>query len=330
MPFAACMKDLYDRLKDVGFDAKFVRDRVLPDWWEDPLAEVPASRAMAEMAISRMLGFPIAQLHDPAATLTLPAVSSVRLKRNQGVEARDLMPSVLLAERTAQATLAELAALPAFAGGTPAEEARQAILADHRCVDLKSLLEFAWQRGIVVLHLAALPKSKKFSGMAMFSGKTPVVVLAHGSDSPAWLAFHLAHELGHIYLGHVAAGSTPLADSNIDQLDQDHDEKAADAFACTLLTGRPAVDFKAIYGLTAEKLVARARETAAKYQIEPGTIALIYGKAERMPVAQNALKLLGCDHGARRLIADALQQHLRRADDLPETAEQFLSLVSAT
>lgn len=330
MPFAACMKDLYDRLKDVGFDAQFVRDRVLPEWWEDPCAEEPANRSMAEMAISRMLGFPLAQLHDRQATLALPAISSPRLKRNRGIDARDLLPSILLAERTAQATLPELAPPPPFCGRSSAVEIRRAILSNHRCVDLKSLLDFAWKVGIVVLHLVALPKSRKFSGMAMFCDTTPVVVLALGSDSPPWLTFHLAHELGHIFLGHVSEGSQPLADSNIDQLDQDDDEKAADAFAFTLLTGVPSIHFKQVYGLTANKLATAAQAFANKRQIDAGTVALTYGRnANRMAVAQAALKILGLDQGARRLIADALQRHLRRVNDLPETAERFLSLVSA-
>ena len=48
MTYAKPMKDLYERLRDVGFDASFVRYRILPEWWEDELAEKPANRAMGE------------------------------------------------------------------------------------------------------------------------------------------------------------------------------------------------------------------------------------------------------------------------------------------
>jgi hypothetical protein len=330
MPVAACMKDLYDRLKDIGFDAKFVRARILPDWWEDSLAEVASNRAIAEMAISRMLGFPIARLRDPQTPLTLPAAASVRLKRNRGVEAADVMPSILLAERVAHGTMQALRPLPPFPGKVGPVEVRRAILAEHRQVDLKALLQFAWSRGIAVLPLTELPKGKKFSGMALFCGTTPVVVLSHGSDSPPWLAFHLAHELAHIFLGHVADGSDALADSNIDKLDQDGDEKAADEFACTVLTGEPLVEIKAIYGLTAAKLVERARAFAAKHQMDPGTVALVYGRnADRMAVAQAALNIMGLQEGARDTIVSALRRHLVDVDDLPETTQRFLSLVAA-
>jgi hypothetical protein len=331
MPYAKSMKDLYKRLKDVGFDASFVRNRILPDWWEDELANTVSNRALAEAAISRMLRFPIGQLRNPNFALKLPQVSNVRLKRNKGTEAKDVLPAILLAEQTANNLLTALTSIVPFPGPMAAEQVRKTILAKRRFVDLDGLLQFAWQRGIVVLHLAELPKAtKKFSGMAMFCDKTPAIVLAFGSDSPPWIAFHLAHELGHILLGHVTVGSSPLADGDIDQLDQDSDEKAADAFACTVLTGLASIDAKAIYGLTADKLVDRARQHAAIHGIDPGTVALVYGRnADRIAVAQKALKMMGLDHGAHAKIGAALVKHLQ-SDDLPESTERFLSLLSAT
>jgi hypothetical protein len=53
-------KALFQRLRPLGYDEKFIRRVVLPDWWEDSLAEVPANRALGEMAVSRHLGLPLA------------------------------------------------------------------------------------------------------------------------------------------------------------------------------------------------------------------------------------------------------------------------------
>src|SRR6185503_20382966 len=58
------MNDLYRRLRQAGFDKAFVKRNLLPDWWDDALADVPANRAVAEAAISRMLGFPVAALRN--------------------------------------------------------------------------------------------------------------------------------------------------------------------------------------------------------------------------------------------------------------------------
>ena len=329
MPFFGTMEDLYKRLKDVGFDANFVRYRILPEWWEDDLARTGANRALAEAAISRMLGFPIVQLRNPSSALTLPQVSNIRLKRKKGIEAKDVLPAILLAEQTAKSVLTVLTSIASFRGPMSAEQVRETILAEHRFVDLDGLLAFAWQHGVAVLHLAELPKAtKKFSGMAMFCGTIPVIVLAFGGDSPPWIAFHLAHELGHILLGHVTVESGPLADGNIDQLDQDADEKAADKFACMALTGVPSIAARPKYGLTAPRLVSLAKDIAAKYSIDPGTVTLVYGRnANRIPVAQNALKMMGLDHGAHAKIGAALAKHLQR-DDLPESTKRFLSLLS--
>ncbi|MCY2987735.1 MAG: ImmA/IrrE family metallo-endopeptidase [Planctomycetota bacterium] len=330
MTYAKPMKDLYERLRDVGFDASFVRYRILPEWWEDELAEKPANRAMAEAAVSRMLGFPIDQLRSAERSLTLPALNNVRLKRNKGTKAHEVRPAILLAEQTAKAILTALPGLPPFSGVVSVQELRQRVLADRYSVDLEGLLEFAWSHGIAVLHLEELPKaSKKFSGLALFHGRTPIIVLACRRDSPPWIAFHLAHELAHILLGHVAEGKPPLADSDIDQLDKDAEETAADEFACAALTGHPSIRTTPIYGLTADKLVAWAKRIAADKNIDPGTVALIYGRnAQRIAVAQNALKLLGLDHGAKAKIGAALKSRLCR-DDLPESTERFLSLLSA-
>lgn len=328
MNYPKPMKDLYERLRDVGFDASFVRNRILPEWWDDELAETPANRAMAEAAVSRMLGFPIDQLRYAERSLKLPAVSDVRLKRHKGTKAKEVQPAILLAEQTAKATLSALPELPPFGGRLSALEMRQRVLADRYSVDLDGLLKFAWSHGIVVLHLAELPKAtKKFSGLALFCGQTPIIVLACRRDSPPWIAFHLAHELGHILLGHVAEGQPPLADSDIDQIDKDVEELAADEFACAALTGHPAIRVEPIYGLTADKLVMWAKRIAAKNSIDPGTVALIYGRnATRIAVAQNALKLMGLDHGAKAKIGAALESRLCR-DDLPESTERFLSLL---
>lgn len=325
------MKDLYQRLEDVGFDAKFVRYRVLPDWWADDLAAQPANRAMAEAAISRMLGFPVSRLRDPSAKLHLPPVNNVRLKRTRGIKAAEVRPALLLAEQVAKGVVSAIRGLPSFGGPMSAEGVRRQILGKHRATDLGSLLEFAWEQGIIVLHLAELPKaSKRFSGMALFCDQVPVVILGFRSDSPPWLAFHLGHELGHILLGHVAPGRPPVADSDIDQLDRDTEEEEADRFACVVLTGRPRIQLAPERGLRAPKLVTKSLETARKYDVDPGTVALVYGRtADRMAVAQNALKLMGLDRGAHAKIGVALSRYLEQ-NDLPEATERLVSLLSAS
>lgn len=323
------MRDLYQRLRNIGFDADFVRTRILPDWWDDSLASTPANRALAEAAISKMLGFAIADLRNAEARLRLPPADHVRLKRRMDTHDKDVAPAILVAERAAIAIAGSLQGVPRFEGGLSAASLRKAILETRRVVDLESLLHFAWEHGVAVIHVSQLPSaSKRFSGMALFCKGLPVVVLASGRDSPPWIAFHLAHELGHILLHHVRAGQGALADVDIDRRGTDEQERESDAFACEVLTGDPHPSAVPILGLTGERLAAIARHEGAQKKIDPGAIALVYGrKAERMGVAQKALNLLGMDRGAHSTIAKALGAHL--PGESSDLTARFLALVHA-
>jgi hypothetical protein len=218
--------------------------------------------------------------------------------------------------------------VPPFTGQLDVAKARAEVLANRDFVDLDALLDFAWHNGIIVLHLAQLPKhTRKFSGMALFCGERPVIVLGSGHESPAWVAYHVAHELGHVLLGHVTPNSQPIVDRDIEKVDKAEDEIAADRYACAFLTGDPEPTASPIHGLNAHRLVALSQKLAEKHRVDPGVIALVYGRnAGRMPVAQIALKMMGRDQGAKSRIASALHQRLQ--DDLPESTERFVSMLA--
>lgn len=328
------MKDIYQRLKSLGVDAPFVRSRILPDWWDDAQAAVPATRAVAEFAISRFLGIPIADLRDPTASLALPAPSHAKLKLRSDATREKVAPGLALADRAARllvdllAQNEEGASLPAFTGTRTAAQVRQQILAAGDIVTLGTLLEFAWSNGIAVLHLADVPKgSKTFDGMACFVGQVPVVVLASRRQSPPWVAFHLAHELGHLLLGHARAGGGPVVDAGLDAgLDATHgdpQEREADVFALEVLTGsrKPTLPKSS---LTGPNLAAWASRIGESEHIDPGTLSLVYGRERRrMPVAQLALKRLRLDAGAQGMAAEALAK--RVPEGLPEDLSRLLA-----
>ncbi len=308
---AAEMRDLYRRLRAIGFDEAFLRQRVLPDWWDDALGEVPNNRAVAEAAISQVLGLSVAALRNPSTPLTLPSLAEFRLKRNKGTKPSELIAAVHVALRAARAVTDALREVPAFNGPMSASKARETILLSSKYVDLQSLVDFAWSLGIAVIHLRSLPKGKKFAGIATFCGARPVIILATSRDSAPWIAFHLAHELAHVLLQHVVRDAAPLIDSDIESVDSSEQEVAADRFACEMLTGNPSPKMPAVYGKTAAVLARDASFVGPQSRIHPGTYALVYGRsAGRMAVAQNALKILGCVEGGQRTLSEALEHHL--------------------
>jgi hypothetical protein len=326
------MQDLYDRLGTRGFDVKFLRRAVLPDWWDDQLASEPFNRALAEAAVSKALGFAISQLRDPGAVLPEPLVSNFRLKRHKKDErVKDVRPAVFVAERLSKLVLARAKDLPKFDPSLTAEQIRKRLLAAAPGIGLSALVEFAWEGGVVVIHVDPdrLPKaSKKFAGVAMFCGGTPVVVLGSGKDGPPWLAFHLAHELGHLYLGHVTPGDPPLVDSDIERVDDEPQEKQADAFANTVLTGGPNPGFSSPYKLSGEKLADAAVAFGKANGIDPGTLALYYARSTTLwGAGQKALQKLGMDTGAHAILGEALAKHVD-LEDATEATVRFLSCLS--
>ena len=324
----ASMKPLYERLKAHGIERQYIQSAVLPDWWDDSLYDEPSNRQLAELYVSKFLGIRLQQLVDTSAPIA-PPDQLARLKRAKNTEHSHVAGAIVAALHAAR-NVAELMKehLP-FTGIRSALEIRNQLLSRPACTwpDLRNLVDYCWQHGIGVIHVTKLPKvpgSRTIAGVATFVGNRPVVVLCSGRDSPAWLAFHLAHELGHIMRKHVSLGSKALVDLKLDQASDEKDEKEADQYGFQVLTGREVPTFTGP-SMTGEKLADAARRFGELNRIHPGTVALIYGYSnERLPVAQRALAIMGEDHGAREILAEAFRAHVS-LDDLPEPIQRTLS-----
>ena len=325
------MSDIYKRLSEIGFDRKFVKEHVLPDWWDDELGGDPPSRFMAEFDIARHLGLDFSKLADPASPLSLQPVKEFRLKHSRGAAPADMLPAVVVAQRAAKLVLDQRKLLHPFRGMPTAHDARETILRSAERIDLKSIVDFAWDHGIAVIHLDPrnMPrKGRKFHAMAFFPGSHPVVVLAFGSDSPPRLGYHLAHELGHLFCKHVEPGGDCLVDSEIDEIDDDRQEQEAGEFAMELLTGERHFALPPC-GPRLDSVVETARRLGETLRADAGSVALFIGRSTgNWMLAQLALDRLEQNAGAQAIIADALRAHLD-LEDLPESTERFLSCLSA-
>jgi hypothetical protein len=96
---------------------------------------------------------------------------------------------------------------------------------------------------------------------------------------PAPIAFTLAHEIGHIMLGHLANSPAivDLADPG-GGADGDLQEAEANEFALELLTGSPEPIIQTSKeDFSARTLAASVAEAGPRYKIEPGTLALCTG-----------------------------------------------------
>lgn len=329
MPMTApSMKPLYARLKDQGIERPYLLSAVLPDWWDDSLYNDPANRQLADLYISKFLGAHVRRVADTSAPLLPPEVR-VRLKRNRNTEDSQVAGAIVGALHAARLVADLMKEQLPFTGIRPALEIRNQLLSRPDCTwpDLRHLVDYCWQHGIGVIHVTRLPKvagSQKIAGLATFVGERPVIVLCSRRDSPAWLAFHLAHELGHIMCGHVHPGGQPLVDMKLDNASDEAGEREADQYGFQVLTGQPKLQLDGP-SMKGERLANAARRFGGSHRIHPGTVVLIYGYCQgRIPVAQRALAVMGEDQGAGMVLAEALRAHIA-FDDLPETTERFLS-----
>jgi len=165
--------------------------------------------------------------------------------------------------------------------------------------------------------------------MAAYVDHHPVIVLASNRDSPPWLAFHLAHELGHVTLDHVGPDRSLLDPSLSAGAGGRGHEREADEFACELLTGysQPRIDD---IKRAAPQLAAFVATQSARLGVDAGVLALIYAKSnDRWGPAQKALKYLGLDAGGREAVASRLGRWLDDDADVSEADERLLQVLTA-
>ncbi len=328
------MRDLYNRLSEVGFDKRFLQEVILPEWWEDSLAAFSFNRAIAESTIAGHLGCKVADLADHKASLALPSTGGELFKRQKNSDINKLRPTLQIARRAASIIKSSLVNVPDFGGKATAQEIRELILGKSGVVNLKSLVQFCWGWGIPILRISRLPnRAGKFAGVAILDSDRPVIVMACGHEAPPWVAHYLAHEIGHIVLGHAPNEVDVIVDSELEKAAAEDDlEREADKFAFHLLTSKdegirfaPAQSGE-YYG---RQLADAAKRYVDKqnYPIDIGAVCLAYGfSTSEYAVSQVALKRLGLDTGAKKIINSQLVVHIDQFK-LTESTTRFIESV---
>jgi len=159
------------------------------------------------------------------------------------------------------------------------------------------------------------------------------ILLARDAAYPAPIAFHLAHEIAHIALGHVQDGSAVVDMSDptdeADAAGADPEEAAADAYALELLTGQPNPQIVVQGpGRNARELAREAGIVGAKHHIEPGTLVLCAGFVTHdWQLAHAALRYIYSSAQAvwEQINGFALRQ--LRFEQLPEESASYVRAV---
>ena len=319
----ARMADLYTRLASIGFPRKYVRDVVLPEWWEDDVGESPAGFDECAILLARHMGADIHSIKSPD-TITLKGLTEAKFKKTKRTATGNLSLACSMGLRAAM--LAVAATDTEYRNPEDATEIRSDILQSGRIPNLGSLVDYCWDCGIPVLHLSNFPaRSRKMDGMAVVVDKRPAIIICKNSRLSGWLLFILAHELGHICRRHVSDGV--IVDESIGESDEDRDEHEADEFAIHLLNG----DVRRSYRTqgrrpNASDLARLAIELGQREHVDPSHIVLNYTNSLGQSfygLANAALRKIEPNANAPADINRRVHERLNW-NALPEESSEFL------
>lgn len=262
--------------------APSIVDAAWPDWWSDEADTSDSAKAELRFSVARKLGLdPRTLLDDQRPGWIWDDAARFKSFRGDVQEHQPAISSfgMALGRILLGATESANIRIP---GQIDAAQLRAMTLQSRPVVGLIELVQLAWGLGIPVIHLRAYPLSaKQMSAMSVCLNDRFVVLLAKDSQYPAPSAFHLAHELGHIFLGHLAPGQSIVDLGGLGDPDDeanDDEERQADAFAMELLTGYPELTLRIEgEGRGARRLAEQALAVQQEHRIEAGIVALSYG-----------------------------------------------------
>ncbi|MHC4674781.1 MAG: type II TA system antitoxin MqsA family protein [Planctomycetota bacterium] len=327
-PFQNKINTLYSRLREAGLNKKYIRDVILPSWWDDEEERQTSSIEKITSLIANHFGIDLSMLNDDSFPIQ-PSRYAFQYKTRKDISKGDLRWSSHIA---AQVSKIACKAIPSKPIELPkaADDIRNIICKDkdhNSCVNLDNLLDYCWLHAIPVIHLTNYPTgSKKMDGLTGYIDGRPVIVISKSIKYSAWLLFILAHEIGHLICGHIQ-DDVFLVDDKVEKECDDSQENEANAFATELLTGDPNTQYVPSGNrLTGPELAKAAKQKSEKdkVKVDAGFIALNYAWVQQFfPVANASLKIIEPKADApgemRKKMIDYLEW-----DELEEEEAQFL------
>jgi hypothetical protein len=262
-----------------GYQKAFLRS-VIPTWWTPEVEQDPGGLAHLKLILARDLGLDLAALLDkdeiePAVPTGMEFKRAIDL---QNIEPPS--PNLAYYSRLVKAVASAIEpsiAIPNDAGAIRADVLRNTA---EPCVSLKAILEYCWRNHIAVIHVDKLPMKKKgFDALVYPYEGRYVIVLARkiGAQSAARASFIIAHELGHIAMGHIETNVALIDDADSDDDRQKENEPAANAFAANLLAGEQYDQSWSGTAKSPQMLAKRALRYGAEMHIDPGHLLLRHG-----------------------------------------------------
>lgn len=315
-------------IKETGLTARAV-DLAWPEWWSDAADTSSSAQAELRFSLARKLGLDPSSLFDDGTPRFLWQ-DETKYKNFSGERGKE---GPAIGGFAAAIGRMLLAACPTEYrwDNVSASSLRNILLTHHSFIELADLLALCWGIGVPVIHLRVFPlRSKRMCAMVTRVEDRYAILLAYDASYPAFSVFHLAHELAHIFLGHLSnrAVLVDIDDPLRRGSEEDLEERNADEFALELLTGNPKLSVIPIGEGRSGAQLARYAMQMAEHGIEPGTFALCYGystgnwQTANAAVARIYQEKKAVWHEVNRIALNQLA-----LDRLPEDSSLFLRAV---
>lgn len=293
---------LRHQLRSAGYSGLAI-DAAWPEWWGTEASTSLSAVTELKLTVARRLGItPSSLFGDQGPTFSW--ADSARFKnlgttslREQGIlSSFGVSLAGLLTRGAPEATVD----VPENIGAAWFRER----LEELGGYTLRHLVALCWAVGIPVVqtHVFPLPQKRMHAVTASVRGRS-AIILGESTFYPAKAAFTIAHELGHVFLGHTTGAPTFIDVADPVSEDLDAEESAANTFALRLLTGRAEFEIRAgEAAYTAPQLADAAMSASAASGIDAGLIVLMLARqVDDWPRAIAALNLLGREPVAQRI-----------------------------
>lgn len=307
------VQNLYSALDKQGISKRKLA-LLLPDWWTDEVVASASGVQQAKIYLAKALSLRMRPFSETPPRIEFDLPADKRFKKSAKTSEADVNLAVALARSASRLALSALDTQ--FSPPPPdALAIREHLLSSGApWVGLSGLLDYCWNIGIPVIHLATPLLGRKMDGIAMAINGRPSIVLSNNRKS-GFLLFHLAHELGHIALGHVGANGT-IVDDEIkknDDLGKDADELAADQFAIQLLTGNANGNLTLQSLIKAPVLARQAVQYGKAHKIDPTHIVLncAHNNNRLFPLCVSAVNLIAGESTDQSLVSAFVFQKLQ-------------------
>jgi len=320
---------LLNQLEQIGLPPDYIRSH-LPNWWNDKAAEAGTGLAELELILIRQFGLDGKTLFDESKPLSFDVPETIKYKRSIRYDTEQLIPATAIALSCAR--IASAAATVPLTTEHTVESIRQHISQElgAKWISLKGLIMYCWMHGIPVIYIEDFPPGcKMMDGMVVDAQHRPVIVISKQTPYSAWLLFILAHELGHIALGHVDPNEI-LVDETFDEgteflRDPDTDEMDATNFALQLLGGGYELPENLLAANDPRTLANAAMRSGRAEKVDPGHILLRNAfETNRWQLCLAAIQVLqGTQPHGNVFIKEGMSEYLDR-NTIPKSNYRYL------